>query len=198
MTWITDTINQALGHEELRSIGRQIGADERATIGALQTTLPVLISALQRNASNSGGAQQIFDAVAQDHDGSIFDHLGYFLNHAEAGSGEAILGHIFGQRRRNVEAGLSRASGLELGSMAKLLTILAPMVMAALGKAQRSGQLDPRGINDLLDQETRAVEKQNPRAMGALSRLLDADNDGDVDLGDLARHGFGLLTRILH
>lgn len=198
MTWITDTLNQALGNEELRSISRQIGADEQTTAIALQTTLPVLIGALKRNAAHSGGAQQIFEAVSQDHDGSLLDHLGYFLSHAEAGAGEGILGHIFGARRPTVEAGLSKANGLDLGSMAKLMTLLAPMVMAALGKAQRSGQLDPRGINELLDQETRAVEQQNPQAMGVLSSLLDADHDGDVDFGDLAQHGFGLLRRILH
>ncbi|BCR04716.1 hypothetical protein DESUT3_17850 [Desulfuromonas versatilis] len=198
MTWITDTLNQALGGEELRSISRQIGADEQATANALQTTLPVLIGALQRNATQSGGAEQLFQAVSQDHDGSLLDHLGYFLNHAEAGAGEEILGHLLGPRRPSVEAGLSRASGLDSRSMAKLLTILAPMVMAALGKAHRNGQLDSRGINDLLNQEAQAVEQQNPQAMGVLSRLLDADNDGDVDMGDLVRHGFGLLRRILH
>ncbi len=32
--------------------------------------------------------------------------------------------------------------------------------------------------------------------MGALGRLLDADGDGDVDAGDIARHGFGLLGRL--
>ncbi|PLX84216.1 MAG: hypothetical protein C0617_09070 [Desulfuromonas sp.] len=198
MTSILETIGQALGKDEVRSISRQIGADERATANALDTSLPALIGALNRNASQGGGAQDIFNAVARDHDGSLLDHLGDFISHSQDGPGEGILGHLFGNRRPTVEAGLSRASGLDGGTMGKLLSILAPVVMGAIGKAQRSSHLDAGGLGRLLNDESRKVEQTNPQAMGSLSRLLDADNDGDVDLGDLTRHGFGLLSKLLH
>jgi hypothetical protein len=43
-----------------------------------------------------------------------------------------ILGHIFGERRTNVEAGVGKATGLDQQKIGKPLTILAPIVMAAL------------------------------------------------------------------
>ncbi len=197
MTWISETLNQALGERELKSISQQIGADETTTANALETSLPTLIAALKRNA-HGGDAQGIFDAVARDHDGSLLNNLDHYLGHTEEGQGDGILGHLLGSRRSNVEAGLSRASGLNMASMGKLLSILAPMVMGALGKAQRGSQLDAKGLDVLLDQEAHDVERQNPQAMSTLNRLLDADNDGDVDLSDLARHGFGLLRKFMH
>jgi hypothetical protein len=60
-------------------------------------------------------------APAQDHDGSILDNLTGFLGDAQAGPGKGILRHVLGDRRRQVETGLSKTTGLDAGSVGKLL-----------------------------------------------------------------------------
>ena len=66
---------QQLSGDSLSRIGRQIGADEATTQSAIAAALPVLVSALARNASRPGGAEALDRALERDHDGSILDDL---------------------------------------------------------------------------------------------------------------------------
>ncbi len=196
MDSLMETLGRALGGNNLGQISRQIGADETSTGNALAAALPALIGALSRNASGGDGARALSNALERDHDGSILDNLGGFLQNPEAGPGEGILRHVFGSNRPRVESGLSRATGLDSGSISKLLVTLAPVVMGALGKTQRSARLGPSELSSMLNQETEQVARQEPQSAGLLSQLLDADKDGDVDISDLAKHGFGLLGKM--
>ena len=71
------------------------------------------------------------------------------------------------------------------------------MVLGALGRQQRQANLDAGGLAGLLGQERQQIEREQPQAMGLLGTMLDTDGDGDVDLGDLAKHGKGLLGKFL-
>ena len=108
------------------------------------------------------------------------------------GAGAAILGHVFGQRQQRVEGNLGRATGLNPQTMASLLAMLAPIVMAYLGRQQRQKQLDPGGLAEVLGQQRQRIE-QVPQARTGLGALLDRDGDGSVidDLTDLAGGLFG-------
>jgi len=79
--------------------------------------------------------------------------------------------------------------------MGKLLTMLAPLVMGALGKKQRQGGLNPSDLGGLLRQEQRTAVKQAPD-LGMLGSLLDADGDGDIK-DDVAKIGGSLLKSFL-
>ncbi len=196
MDSLMETLGRALGGSNLGQISRGIGADEASTGNALAAALPALIGALSRNASRGDGASALSNALERDHDGSILDNLGGFLNNPEAGPGEGILGHVLGSNRPRVESGLSRATNLDTGSISKLLVTLAPVVMGALGKTQRSARLGPNELSRMLNQESEQVAREAPQSAGMLSQLLDADKDGDVDISDLAKHGFGMLGKM--
>ena len=193
---LMETLGQVLGGDTMRQISSQIGADEETTGKALSAALPMLIGALSKNASRGDGAQSILNAVSRDHDGSILDHLSGFLNNAQGGPGEGILRHVLGSRRSNVESGLSRATGLDTGSVGKMLTMLAPIVMGALGKAQRSGNMDLSTLTGFLNHETEDIGRKEPKTMGILASYLDSDGNGDVDMSDLVKHGFTLMGKV--
>jgi hypothetical protein len=196
MSSVMEMLGQALGGDAVGEMSRQLGADQVSTGKALSAALPLLLGALSRNASRGNGAEELLNAVSRDHDGSVLDNLGGFLKNAQSGPGDGILGHVLGSRRPVVEKGLSRASGLDAGSVGKMLTMLAPIVMGALGKAQRSSPMDPRALTGMLNRDTQEMERQEPKAGGILSSLLDTDGDGDVDMSDLAKHGFGLMGKM--
>jgi hypothetical protein len=214
MSSILDVLSTHLDDSTVSQIGRMIGADPRTTERAISGALPVLIGALSRNASSPQGLQALGAAVNRGHDGSLLDSLGGFLGGgANLGMGEAILGHILGGKQDRTTQGLSRATGLDAASVMKLLAILAPIVMAALGKAQRTGQgptappsaggggFDLEGLSNILTGDRRRIENQGAATGsgdlgGLLGNLLDRDGDGN-SMDDLAEIGGGLLGSLL-
>jgi hypothetical protein len=126
----------------------------------------------------------------------VLDNLTGFLDNPDTGTGQGILRHVLGGSQRKVESGLSQATGLDSGGVGKLLTMLAPVVMGALGKAKRQSNLDASGVTNLLGQEREQISQREPQALGMLDRLLDSDGDGDFDLSDAAKHGMGMLGKL--
>jgi len=196
MASIMDMLTRQIGGGTLQQIGRELGTDEARTGTAVATALPMLLSALSRNASSSEGAEALHGALSRDHDGSVLDDLSRQLSSPQQETGDGILRHVLGPRRPAVEAGLSRTTGMDGEAVTKMLSMLAPVVMGALGRVQRSGNLDSKGLAGLLNDEEVSVQRRQPEASSLIGRLLDADGDGDFDLGDVAKRGLGILGNV--
>ncbi len=190
-------VSQQLGGDNLRKISSQIGADENTTQNAVSAALPLLLNALSRNASSSSGADALSGALSRDHDGSIMDNLSGFLGQTDDTSGAGILGHILGSRQGAVQNGLSKSSGMNAGSVGKLLGTLAPVLMGALGKVKQQGNMDAGSLAGYLGREREEMERSEPQAMGFIGNLLDSDGDGDVDASDLIKHGMRLFSKFM-
>ena len=190
--FLLQMLQQQLGGQTVNQISQKIGADPGTTGNAIDAALPLLLSAVARNASNSDQAHSLDQAVAQDHDGSVLDDVPGYLNQAQSGPGAGILRHVLGGKQQSVQNGLSQATGLDAGKAGQLLMMLAPLVMGALGKAKREKQLDSNGLSTLLTGENERLKESAPGVMGALSRFLDQDNDGSVmdDVGGLLGKAF--------
>lgn len=194
---LMDLVDQQLSGPRITQMSRQLGISEEQTREALPAALAALTGAMAQNASHPQGAQQLSNALARDHDGSLLDSLDDFLGGGTAGGGAnlglggSILGHIFGHRQTQVQGNLGRTTGLDPQTMARLLALLAPIVLAYLGRKQRQQQLDPGGLGGVLGKERQRME-QNPKARGGLGSLLDRDGDGQI-LDDLASMAGGML-----
>ncbi len=190
---VLDLVTQALGSGGSRQISQQLGIDEDTANSAIGGAVPVLMGALARNASSGDGAGALAAALDRDHDGSILDDLGGFLGGGGAESaGAGILKHVLGGNQRRVEQGVGAASGLDSAKAGQLLAMLAPIIMGALGKTQRSQGLDSGGLGSMLGQEQRRMERRQPGVGGMLGSLLDADGDGSA-MDDLAKIGGKVL-----
>ncbi len=190
MNNIVQQVLQSLAGEGLASVSKRIGADEQKTGSALSLVVPLLVSALAKNSSNPEGARSLQEAVSKDHDGSILDNLGGFLNDPHAANGDGILRHVLGARQNTVTSALARGTDLEQNQIGELLRIAAPLIMGLLGSRNRTESLDAGSIGTLLGSETRAVKRKDPGLMGVLNTLLDSDQDGsaiDDVMGMIAR-----------
>ena len=174
----------ALGPNGLQSIAGQIGASPQQTANAVGVALPVLLGALGRNAQRPGGADAIYSAVQRQHTGL---DLGSVLAGALSGGGNggAILGHVLGPKQAPAASAVSQASGLGQGQSLKLLMMLAPLVMAALGKRTQQGGLNSQGLGGLLAQLATQLATGGGLGGNVANAVLDRDGDGDVDLSDL-------------
>ncbi len=182
-TSLVDQLISSLGPDGIRMIGQQLGVDEQTAQTSVGLGIPVLLSALANNAERPEGAAALTTALTKDHDGSIFDNvLGALLGGAQpsnpaAQDSDKILGHVLGDQRSRVESSISQSSGIDGG---KLLLLLAPLVLGALGSQQRQQGLDADGVAGSLRKERRQLEEQNSDMMGGISSMLDSNKDGSI------------------
>lgn len=195
---LLESLMDQLDGEPARQIGDQLGLDQRQATTAIAAALPMLLGGLARNSGTPQGASSLFSALDRDHDGSVLDDLAGYLQQGSGSAGAGILGHVFGSRQSNVTDAVSRVSGIDARSATSLLAMLAPLLMGALGRAQRGGGLDAGGLTDLLARQRSAPPAGGAGGggLGGLAGMLDRDRDGDL-MDDLSSLGGGLLGRVL-
>ena len=186
MNAITQMITQQLGGTAARTIAQRFGISETAANTAIQMAVPLIVTALARNASQPQEAQNLHQAVATDHDGSIFDNLRGYLQNPQSVNGAGILGHVFGSQQPAVQNNLAQATGIDQGSAGNLLATIAPLVMGSLGRVQQQDGLDADGPANYLGNQQQQAQADAPDAMSMLSSMLDQNKDGS-SMDDLQR-----------
>ena len=161
-------------------ISQQIGADKNTTSSALSMAMPLLVSALAKNASQPTGAQALHQALTNDHDGSILNDVSGYLGNPQAANGAGILKHVLGAQQPAVTQGLARGTGLDSSQIGQLLQIAAPLIMGALGQTQQQQGLNPNQLSNFLGSQQQVANKSNPDLLSTLNTLLDADQDGSA------------------
>ena len=199
---LMDILQGQLSEGMLDQITQQLGgADKGQTAVAASGIMSTLMGALAKNASKPEGANALANALDNDHDGSVLDDMMGLLGgnvqpqNARAANGAGILKHLLGNKQSNAIDMISQMSGLDNGKTGNLMTMLAPVVMGALGKTKRQQGLDVAGIASLLS-GTVSNRKESDPAMGLVGKLLDADGDGSV-IDDVANIGMKLLGGFL-
>jgi hypothetical protein len=186
MNAITQMIMQQLGGSASQKIAQRFGISESTANTAIQMAVPLLVTALARNASQPQEAQNLHQAVATDHDGSIFDNLTAYLGNPQSANGAGILGHVFGSQQPAIQNNLAQATGMDQSSAGGLLETLAPLVMGSIGQAQQQNGLDASGLSNYLNAQQQEAQAAAPGAMSVLSSMLDQNKDGS-SMDDLQR-----------
>lgn len=195
-------LGQTAGAEAVGQISNTVQAEPSLVNSAIQMALPALINGLANNASTPAGAESLNNALDQ-HDGSILDNLGGLGSIAGAilGGGQpaspqlnagGILGHILGASQGNVTQQISNQSGLNIGQVAQILMILAPIVMGYLGRQKQQNNLDAGGLSSMLGQQQQEIQ-QAPQG-SFIERMIDQDNDGSM-MDDIASMAFKYMTK---
>ncbi|CAN5838247.1 DUF937 domain-containing protein [soil metagenome] len=185
MNAISQMITQQLAGSASHQIASRLGVSEGTAKMAVQLAVPLILSALARNAAQPEGAQALHQAVANDHDGGILDNLMGYLGNPETANGAGILGHVLGGQRGAVENNLAQATGLDQNAAGSLMELVAPLVMGAVGRTQQQSGLDSSGLAQYLG-EQQQQQAAAPGMMGMVSSMLDSNQDGNV-ADDLAR-----------
>ena len=186
MNAITQIIAQQLGGSAVSKIAQRFGISESKANAAVQIAVPLILTALARNASQQGGAESLHQAINNDHDGSIFDNLMGYLGNPQSANGAGILRHVFGAQQPTVENNLAQATGMDQTSASSLLETIAPLVMGAVGQTQQQSGLDASGLSNLLDSQQQQAQANAPGAMSMLGSMLDQNQDGSA-MDDLQR-----------
>lgn len=183
MSGILDLLSSDLGKSIISGVSDSTGNDQNKTSSVLTMALPVLMKAMERNASTPQGADGLMGALSGKHDGSILDNLGGLfgggVEESVTQDGSKILGHILGNRQQGVEKIIGEKSGLDTGSVGNILKVAAPILMGVLGKQARQNNVS--SSNDLTGLIGGMLGGSGAREeQGFLEQILDADGDGSV------------------
>lgn len=193
MANLIDLFEQNMSSDLLQQLGSQFGMEDQSqTKSAATSVFSVLMGALNKNASNSEGANILSSVLDRDHDGSIMDDvMGYVtgssnFTNSKTTDGAGILGHLLGNNQNSIIDQISSMLGIDKNSSAGLLVKLAPLAMGMLGKMKKENNLDPDGLQDVLKKTVEPAKKDNMLG-GLLSSFLDKDGDGNIidDLGEM-------------
>lgn len=187
MDSILDLLNSDIGKQLINSASAQTGQPKDKTATVLSMALPAILGSMQRNASTFEGATSLNKALEdQRHDGSILSQLSGLLGEGNADSsllndGAGILKHVLGGNQQRVEQNISKTSGMDVDSVAKIIKMAAPILMGMLGSQKRKGKVDQGGIGGLLG----SVLGKGSSSGSLIESLLDSNGDGSI-LDDLA------------
>lgn len=121
-------------------LGGLLGSEDAGkTEAATNMGIGAILEGLSKNSQSKRGARSL-DRALQKHDGSILEDLPGRIGSADAtADGEKIISHVFGKNEGAVTQKLADQSGMDLGSIQKLLPMLAPVVMGMLAKKRGGG-----------------------------------------------------------
>ncbi|TVZ54803.1 uncharacterized protein DUF937 [Lutibacter sp. Hel_I_33_5] len=187
MAGILDLLNSDLGKTIISGVAGSTGNDSGKTGSVLTMALPVLMKAMERNASTPKGAEGLMGALSKKHDGSILDNLGDLfkggVNKEVVQDGGNILGHILGNNQQNVEQVIGQKAGMDKGGVANILKVAAPILMGVLGKqASQQKVQQPSDLSGLLGGLLGGASNSGPvtKEQTFLEKMLDSDGDGSI------------------
>jgi len=126
------TIDDLLSQLPIDQIASRLGVDPQTAQAAVEHALPALLGGLHANAQNPASAAALGNALS-NHDPNLLDN-GVNVDQVDTADGSKIVGHVFGGNQDQVVSQLGSLSGVGGGLIAKVLPLLAPIVMAYLAK----------------------------------------------------------------
>jgi hypothetical protein len=127
-------------------IASKLGADEGEVNSAIHTLVPLLVGGLQQNAQDPGHAANIENAASNHAASGLLDG-GVSVDAVDEADGSKAISKIFGGNDTGQVAAALSGGGAGNGDLIKkLLPILAPIVLAYIGKqlTKGSGPAEPQ------------------------------------------------------
>jgi hypothetical protein len=173
-------------------IAKKLGVDEGEVNSAIQTLVPVLVGGLHQNAQDPDHASAIVSAVSTHAARGLLD-TGVSIDQVDQAEGQRAIAKIFGGNDTSqVAAALSGAGAGNSDLFQKLLPILAPIVLAYIGK-QLTGKNAPAAaeekasggaLNDVLGSILGGAAGRGNKSLGSILGDALGSKAGGV-LGDI-------------
>ena len=166
---LTNILGALTGNEAIGTIADKFNLESKDVSSVINSALPSLLGAMQKNASTPGGAEALAKALG-DHAGNAGNIINN-LKGADLIDGSKILGHIFGGNLNNILSGISKQTGVASNAVSNILASIAPSLLALLGK--QNGNAGAGGLGGLLGALLGGgTQSQNTGGLGGLGSIL--------------------------
>lgn len=129
----------------VNDMGKQFNLNNNQVSSIINSALPTLIGAMQKNTATQSGASSLAGALAS--------HLGdssINLSNASLLDGSKILGHILGGNSNSIISALAQKNGASNSQVSGILSAIAPVLLGLLGKGQKSNNVSIGGLGGML------------------------------------------------
>jgi hypothetical protein len=204
---LIDLLERLLGSNDVLSrLGALIGLSPENTKGVVGAAVPAILAALVGLAQRPEGRDRLAAAV-QSQDTSVLDNVAGALSGGREqsliDSGRGLLGSLFGAGKVDGLAGaIGRSGGINQSSAGSLLGALAPLVLGAFGREQRSQGLDAQGLARLLTSQKDSIVQALPAGLastlgstGLLDGVVDRLGQGASTAAQAGRAAAAATTR---
>lgn len=162
-----------------RDIAAQLDVDESEVTSAVHLLVPVLVGGLHQNAQDPDHASAI-ESAASDHAARGLLDTGISVDQVDQADGQKAIAKIFGGNDPDrVASALSGAGTGDNELFGKLLPILAPIVLAYIGKQMTGGKTAPAGqegagggLNEVLGSILSGMSGSNKSLSSVLGNVL--------------------------
>ncbi len=133
--------------EILQKISREINQPVEQTKVGLKSVIPTLFMGIFNKASTKEGAESLLNLANKD----VPNNVENFEEIKPAGND--VLNGIFGSNLNNVVSKLGVTTGMNTGSITKMLGMVAPMVMGVIGSKVKNEKMSASGLMSFLSQQ---------------------------------------------
>jgi OmpA-OmpF porin, OOP family len=181
---LLDTIKSQIGSELIEKAANFVGEEGSVTKKTLELIMPALLGGITQQAKEPNAVAALLSNFKEGgHDGSIFDTVGNLLGGGSAtqgflDSGEAIVNGLFGNKTSGIVDWIAAFTGIKTGSASGLMSMVAPLVMGAIGKQVVGGNLGLSGLTSLLESQSGIVQKALPAGLSSVLGLANLAKGG--------------------
>lgn len=131
----------------VNQVAKAANVNEEQARSLIDNAVPLLVQAMSNNAGTSGGADSLYKALGQ-HKSSL--PAAKQLEEADTDDGDKIIGKILGDNKQGVTEALAKQAGVTKGDSAKMLALLAPVLMSLISTETSTSNTSSGGLASLL------------------------------------------------
>lgn len=158
MSGIFDIVQQQLSGGALQQIAERAGIDPAVAQQAVNVALPRVLGGMAQHASQPENAKVIHDEADKYHNAGVLGNLPSIFTGTDDGGG--ILNKVAGQRHEEIQNGVAHATGIDKAQAAKVIGVLAPVVLGAIALKKRQDGLQPQQMQGQLQQAQQQAQSR--------------------------------------
>jgi hypothetical protein len=154
MATFVDEFMKSLGPQVAQNLASNLKIDPGVATQMLPQVIPMILGGLKNQKDNFGGDARVDHILNKYGSADVLKDIGgLFAQKAKDKTADPKLGGLLGEAGIQATNMLSQNYGLKQNVAAKLIPMLAPIVLGALTKKRDQGGLGSTGIASLLDQD---------------------------------------------
>ena len=174
---LLEIVKKQISGDILQKAAAFLGEDTSASQKALNAILPSLLGGVMNQSTNISSATNLMNTLTTDgHDGSIFNSFVNLLNGGSAtqglmAAGDGIVKNLFGHKTSGIVDWIASYAGIKTGSASGLMSMIAPVMMGAIGKQISGGQSGASDLMNLLNGQTNFIKSALPAGLSSVLGL---------------------------